>query len=208
MTFAAPLSRNDMDAILDKKREARAIFREKRRSLDPKKKAFLDEALCQRLISCEAYASADVILAYYPIKNEPDVLPIVRDALSRGKRVAFPISDTEGFELDFRFVRSLDDMVCGSYAIPEPTTDAEGFSSGESSKALCIVPGLAFDRDGFRIGYGKGFYDRFLSGFGGVSVGLLYEEFLTERLPREKTDAAVDIIMTEKEEILTHGKRE
>lgn len=186
----------------------RKVYRAKRGAIDENTKALIDAELCRRVTSCDAYISAEVVLAYYPIKNEPDVLLIVKDALSKGKRVAFPISDPENFELDFRYVSSLEDMVCGEYSIPEPEPTAERFLNDASSKALCIVPGLSFDRNGFRIGYGKGFYDRFLSRFEGVSVGLLAHGLLADELPRENTDMAVDVIITEKEEIFTYGKRE
>ncbi len=196
-----------MNGVLSLKKEARAFFRSKRAGLSEKERHSLDASLCQRIICTEAYADSDVVLLYYPIKNEPDLLAVARHALSKGKRVAFPVSDTESFTLGFYFIRDLSELVPGAYSIPEPSKDAERFCVGEGERALCIVPALSYDRNGFRIGYGRGFYDRFLAEFDGVSLGAAYSDFLVDSLPGENTDVSVDVIITEKEEIFTDGKQ-
>ena len=193
-----------MDDVLQLKKETRKIFSEKRKSILAEEKHKLDKALFDKTIALEAYQNADVILAYYPVKNEPDILPIVEHALSVGKRVAFPISIPDGVVLEFAFVSELSKLVVGTYSIPEPATNAEKYLNCKNT--LCIVPGLAFDRIGKRIGYGKGYYDRFLDGFWGRSLGLCYSDFLTDKLPVEKTDISLDIILTDKEEIFINVK--
>ena len=194
-----------MSDILQIKKETRRIFLEKRKSISEIGRRLFDEALFLKTVSLDAYKNAEVLLAYYPVKNEPNVLPIVLHAISEGKRVAFPISDPEGFALDFRFVGGLADLSEGTYSIPEPSADADKYVNNE--KTLCIVPGLAFDREGKRIGYGKGYYDRFLSIFSGVSLGLCYSDFLVDKLVSENTDISLDIIITDKEEIFVNGKQ-
>ena len=193
-----------MEEILQLKKETRRIFFEKRKGLLSNEKISLDKALFEKTVSSDAYKNAKILLAYYPVKNEPDILPIVRHALSTGKRVAFPKSNPDGFILEFGFVKDVDDLVEGAYSIPEPPMDAEKHKN--DSDTLCIVPGLAFDREGKRIGYGKGYYDRFLQGFCGISLGLCYADFLIDRLPAEKTDVSLDIIISDKEEIFINGK--
>ena len=185
--------------IIQLKREARKIFSEKRKSILASDKKMLDEALFEKTISLDAYKKANILLAYYPVKDEPNVLPIVSHALAMGKKVAFPISNPDGFILTFGFVENVDELEIGTYSIPEPPKGADKYIN--DPETLCIVPGLAFDRSGKRIGYGKGYYDRFLEGFSGVSFGLCYQDFLTDRLPVEETDASLDIIITDKEEI-------
>ena len=189
--------------VLQQKKETRRIFSEKRKAILSAEKEQLDKALFDKTISLKAYQNADIILAYYPVKNEPDVLPIVKHALGVGKKVAFPISIPDGVVLDFAFVKDLSELVVGAYSIPEPVADAEKYFNCKNT--LCIVPGLAFDRSGKRIGYGKGYYDRFLEGFFGTSIGLCYADFLTDELPTEKTDVSLDIIMTDKEDIFINA---
>ena len=184
---------------MEEKREVRRQYQKKRNELSKGKREKLDKILYDKTINSKEYKSAEIILAYYPIKNEPDVLPIVRHALCSGKRVAFPVSNTDTYELSFKFIEDISELKRGAYSIPEPEDTCEIFDN--SGNAFCIVPALAFDRRGNRIGYGKGFYDRFLSKYKGISVGICYDDFLCENLPVENTDQKINMIITEKEEI-------
>lgn len=188
-----------MDAKSNKT-ELRAKYRKMREEIFHRGDAEGKNAIiCKRMLSLQAYKNADTVLIYYPIKSEIDVLPIALDAINNGKKVAFPISEPDGFKLIFKTVSSPHELEKGRYGIYEPPKNAEDCRNTE--KAICIVPGLAFDREGYRIGYGRGYYDRFLSSFKGVSVGLVYSDLMSEGLPRENTDVSVDIIITEKEEL-------
>ena len=189
-----------MNDIINNKIVARKELHSIRNGLSEEYRSYCDSLLFFKTINSDAYNSSDIILAYYPVKSEPGIIPIIDRALEDGKRVAMPVSDTENFTLTFRYINSLSDLHKGAYSIPEPLPNALEYK-GEDN-ALCIVPALAFDRRGVRIGYGKGFYDRFLESFGGVTLGLCYSKLLVEELPAEKTDASVDIIITEKEEII------
>ena len=117
-------------------------------------------------------------------------------AFESGKNVAFPISLTDSFTLDFRRVTSLDELNVGAYGIREPLKDAK--KAVFTKNSLCVVPALSFDQKGFRLGYGKGYYDRFLSAFPGKSAGLCFEDFLCDSLPTDSKDIAVDILITNK----------
>ena len=142
------------------------------------------------------FLNCDLLLAYYPIKSEASVLPLVKLALELGKPVAMPISIKESYSLDFRIIGSLDEMKIGAYAIPEP--DACAPRAAPTEKSLCIVPALAFDIKGNRLGYGKGFYDRFLSEFKGCSIGITFSELLSDSLPIDQNDIAIDTVVTDK----------
>ena len=192
-----------MSDVLQLKKETRRIFSEKRKALSASERELKDKILFDKTVSLDAYKNAEILLAYYPVKNEPNILYIVEEALRMGKKVAFPISNPEGFVLTFAFVGDLNELVTGAYSIPEPAADAEKYVNDE--KTVCIVPGLAFDREGKRIGYGKGYYDRFLENFLGTSLGLCYADFLIDSLPVEKTDVSLDIIMSDKEEIFINA---
>ena len=185
--------------IIQAKKEKRSFCRKKRKDIARAQKEILDKILFEKIISLKEFCEANIILAYYPINDEINTVPIIEYALREGKRVALPISSTVDYTLTFRLISSLDELKNGAYSIPEPTEDAEIFNN--ETKALCIVPGLSFDRSGNRLGYGKGFYDRFLSEFNGTTVGLCYSEFLLDKLPTDKNDRTVDIVVSDTEEV-------
>ena len=141
------------------------------------------------------YADADILLLYFPARSEPDLTPLARLAWRDGKRVAFPISRTDSLTLDFRIISSLDKLSTGAYGIPEPCENAPRATLTE--RTLCVVPALAVDRDGYRLGYGKGYYDRFLSSFVGRSLVAIHSSLVCERLPRNDTDIPLNTIITE-----------
>lgn len=176
-----------------------------RNRLSVDEKELADKLIFEKIVSKKAYIDAQYLLVYYPVKNEPNVLLIAENALKEGKKVAFPISNTNEFTLTFGVIDSLDQLFCGAYSIPEPPIDA--FKYVDNDNTLCIVPGLAFDRNGKRIGYGKGYYDRFLKDFRGLSVGLCYSQFLIDSLPVDDYDISVDMVISDKEEIFINGKQ-
>ena len=174
---------------------ARKFFLDKRLSISESERQAASHRLCGGIFELEEFRSADTVLLFYPSRNEPDLLPLAQIALDMGKSVAFPISLTSTCTLAFRCVSSLDELSRGTYGIYEPSIDAPAPLLSE--KTLCVVPALAFDGSGYRLGYGKGYYDRFLADFNGISVGAAYDGFLCPSLPTDRTDIPVDIIITE-----------
>ena len=156
-----------------------------------------DQKLTCAFLSLSEYKKASTLLMYYPVKGEANILDIAQIALSEGKKVAFPVCHKETLEMDFFAVASLSDLKKGSYGIPEPDGSCDIIT--DFSSTVCLVPALSFDRQGFRIGYGKGYYDRFLEKHPVYSAGLVYSPLLTDILPKEATDKKVDVIITEKE---------
>ena len=178
----------DKKTVIDKKRESRSEYRQKRASLTPEFMKNEDAAICRAIVTCSPYVSADTVLLYYPVGNEINVLDIFYAAQKDGKKVAFPRCETRDGEkyMTFRYVKALDELEKGVYNIPCPSAFAEEVA-GE--RTLCIVPALAYDEQGYRIGYGGGYYDRFLKGYGGEADGVCRTGFLHEgELPRESTD--------------------
>jgi 5-formyltetrahydrofolate cyclo-ligase len=151
--------------------------------------------LCDGIAMLKDYAGADILLLYFPTRSEPDLTPLAEIAWHDGKQVAFPISRTDSLTLDFRVVSSLDELCEGAYGIREPDGDAE--ETIVTERTLCVVPALAIDRDGYRLGYGKGYYDRFLSTFKGRSLVAIHSSLVCERLPRLDTDIPIKTLITE-----------
>ena len=103
--------------------------------------------------------------------------------------------------MEYHIVQSTDELVVGAYGIREPAETAPVWHAGETSAEdhpVCLVPGLVFDRAGYRVGYGKGYYDRYLSTFPGVRVGIVYADCVLGEIPRGRFDLAVDVLVTDK----------
>ena len=183
--------------VRKRKHELRARFKRFRAECPPELKKSLDKRLFERFASLEEYRAADVLFAYISQPIECDTSAIIADALEKGKRVAVPKCHKTSNEMDFYFIKSYDDLSPGKYGILEPVPErcekAVDFSCG-----LCLVPGLSFDLQGYRLGFGKGYYDRFLDEFGGVTVGICYAKYTLKQLPRGAHDRRTDIIVTEK----------
>ncbi len=182
---------------------SRKHFRELRKSISNESRSLLDTALFSNTAALPQFQRADTVLCYYPVKDEPNILHLVKYALEEGKRIAFPVSHVEEKRLSFHEVTDISQLTVGAYGIPEPPKSAPEIS--DFSNSFCIVPALAFDKNGKRLGYGGGYYDRFLSEFNGIAAGLTYSYFFVESVPTEEHDASLDIIITEKGVSFLHG---
>jgi 5-formyltetrahydrofolate cyclo-ligase len=180
--------------------ELRKKYLERRAAIPAEVRASRDSKICRNILSSAAYRYADVLLMFYPMKAEVDVLPIMDAALAAGKRVAFPRCHAEDHSMIFYFVTSRDDFKAGAYGIMEPDPSLEAFvpSSVETQNVLCLVPAIVYDRRGFRVGYGGGYYDRFFGKSRPASVGIVYEEFILKSVPHGRYDITVDVVVSER----------
>lgn len=178
------------------KSELRRLYREKRRTLVDKE--IKDRQICERFLNSQLYKDSRTLLCYAALKDEINTDRIIERALKDGKQVALPrCSDLNG-NMDFYYIKSLSDLSVGAFGIREPNPVTYE-KVQDFSNCVCLVPALAFDKSGYRLGYGKGYYDRFMKKFIIISVGLCYNEFLKDTLPVEMHDEAVDYIATENE---------
>lgn len=187
---------NKKTEIRKEKNEIRKIYLQKRAAITEEQRRRWDEKMCAIVVALASFRFADTVLMYAPTNGEPDVMPIAREALRRGKQVAFPRCKIFEHTMSYHLVRSLDELKPGAYHISEPPAHAPKYEGGD--RAICLIPGLVFDNAGYRLGYGKGYYDRFLPGFSGVTVGIVYSDFICERVPRGRYDLSVEILVTEK----------
>ncbi len=186
------------EKIRQQKKELRVALKAKRKQIAADIKKQLDEDICNNILNSVSYKYADVVLMFYPAEYEIDVLRVFEKALQDGKRVAFPKCVSKGV-MKFYFVSTKKDLIKGSYGILEPKDTREQYSPDVAVHPLCIVPCLCAFIDGKRLGYGGGYYDRFLSCFEGISMCVQYEDFLFEQIPFDKRyDKKADIIVTEK----------
>lgn len=179
------------------KDQVRRQCRQYREQLSAGEKRKLDTEIQSRFLALREYAGAGALFLYVSKEIEVDTHSLIGAAWANGKRVAVPRCVPETREMEFYWIRVWEDLEEGAFGVLEPIpgrcTLVEGYQEG-----LCVVPGLSFDAEGYRLGYGKGYYDRFLSRFGGRTVGLCYQECMRWRLPHGRYDRPVEILVTER----------
>lgn len=156
-----------------------------------------------RLKDLKVYKEADVVGIFVTYRSEMNTYIIMEDLLKKGKKVAVPRVTGKG-EMEFHLIKDpAKDLEKGSYGIMEPLLGLEHARPEDFD--LLIVPGAAFDCNGFRIGYGGGFYDRYLKRLRQdcATVGLGFELQVAERVPAESFDSSVDFVVTEQRVIRT-----
>ena len=182
------------DSILEEKNKLRRDLLEKRRTLAQSVQEEKSDLILKTLLSEEAFAEALSVALYFPINGEVDTRGIFRKCVELEKKVFFP--KTRGSDLVFLRTRNIEELSPGTFLVPEPPEDAERARSDELD--LVLVPGVAFDLSGNRIGYGKGFYDRFLKDIPRhIRFGLAYRFQVLESVPSHETDVKTGRIITE-----------
>ena len=184
-----------MSEIRTQKSEIREKYLAVRDSIPSEQKEAFDKKISSRLVSSITYRHCTDVLLYASARGEVDTQTIFEKAIADGKRVAFPCCNPDN-TMTFRYVTSKDQLSVATFGLLEPSADCE--ECKPTNFSLLIVPGLVFDKGGYRVGYGKGFYDRYLSAFEGVSIGLVYNKLLLSEVPRGRFDRHVDVIISEK----------
>ncbi len=185
--------------------DLRAKYKTLRSGMDQDKKYEMDQKIQKKLLSLREYKNQSTIFTYVSKSIEVNTIELIETALSQRKIVAVPKCNTEECTMEFYRIKSLDDLELGAFSVLEPIVDrCEAIKN--LTKGLCIVPGFSFDRQGYRLGYGKGYYDRFLSRFGGITVGICYSNCLREELPHGYFDRPVNLLVTD-QSIKTISKR-
>jgi len=182
--------------VREEKEQLRVHYKKLRAGMCPDEKARLDAMIFERLKSSFSYRYSIGILIYVSMPDEIDTHGIISHALKHKKLVAVPRCLNGKNEMKFYRINSLNDVEPGIFNIPEPVKSCE--PANLRNYNLCIVPALAFDSHGYRIGYGGGYYDRFLENYSGVTAGLMYSSNIIESVPRGRYDMRVDSIITEK----------
>lgn len=151
-------------------------------------------ALFDRFLALPQVEAADTVLVFYGTGREPDTVPLIRALLDRGKRVALPVVlPHRGMEA--RQVRDLELLVPNRFGIPEPDDACPVIEKGEIAAAL--IPHLMVDREGYRLGWGGGYYDRWLADFSGFTVCICRPGRLVDHMPREEFDVPVQLVLIE-----------
>lgn len=183
-------------SLAEEKKELRRRLKELRASIPEEERRAADRKIIENIVASPLFRRAKTLLIYAPREDEIRLFPLASIARKRGMRVAFPICDPATERMEFRYLEKDQRLHPGAYGIPEPPKDAERCIPDKNT--LCILPALAMDVQGTRIGYGKGYYDRFLADFPGMAVCAIYEKMLQRRLPREEHDRPIPWLCTER----------
>ena len=159
--------------------------------------------IIRNLFGLQEFQSAKTVLFFYSIWNEPDTHEMIRRAFDLGKTVALPRTYPKGV-MTARKIGRFDELTPSRFGIPEPAESAPVIGPDELD--FIVVPAVAFDREGYRLGHGAGYYDIYLSATRAFACGVAREKMLVPRVPMEKHDVQVNCIVTENE-ILRFGKR-
>ena len=173
------------------KKELRRTIRERKRAMTEEEIVSRSEKLGVLFSQSEAYKAAKTIYGYLPYNQEVRTVPMLEQALKDGKRVAVP--KVYGDEMKFLYLDDLTKVSKGYAGIPEPIADGP---VADDETALVLMPGLAFDPQGHRIGYGGGFYDKFLAAEPNhPTLALCYEFQMLPKLDTEEHDIPVDTVL-------------
>ena len=176
------------------KSEIRKINKIKRAAMDGGEVTQKSNAASKLFLASSLYENAKHIMLYKSLGNETDTTDIINAAFRDGKIVYFPVTDAQSGEITPCFATNETEFVKGAFSVSEPA-NTEVADVGEIE--LILVPGIAFDKKGARVGFGKGCYDRLLQNSSAIKVGFCYDFQLCEEIPSEQHDVTMDYIVTE-----------
>lgn len=179
------------------KKDIRKYFSEVRESA---KSQLKDTIICEKILADEKIARADTVLLFASFRSEVDTWDIANKLILKNIKIAYPVCGKNGI-MTFHTIKNTGQLKDSTYGICEP--DISLPEPEITDKTVCIVPALAFTENGGRLGYGGGYYDRFLMKYPKLyTIGLAYEKCLTETLPLEDHDVKVRKIITEERTVL------
>ena len=186
------------------KASLRRYFSDLRRGLTPDERHASEAAIYKSLFSLPVWREAVTVCGYISVRGELNTRPILERAAAEGKTIALPVTVTSAREgrMVFRALPNgdFDRLAAARFGIPEPDDSCPALTHADLTRALILVPALAFDNQGYRLGYGGGYYDRFLATLKEASipvttVGLVFARCRAETLPHEPFDLPVDLII-------------
>ena len=163
----------------------------------------MDDDICHVVLSIPTFQRAKTVFAYLSVGDEVDTRALIRECWADDKRVAIPrcVSTAKQGKplMEWYEITSFEGLETSGFGVEEPVQEPERrVFPQDDPNAVAIVPGFAFDAEGFRIGYGGGFYDVFLGEFAGTSIGLCRSPFFdTREIPKDAHDIPVNMVATD-----------
>lgn len=173
----------------------RKKYRKIREKMNLDVKKSWDKKILKKICILNDYKKSETVLTYISKEIEVDTTELIKKCFSDGKKVAAPVCNKDQRTMQFYYITSEKDLKKGTFGLLEPITSCcEEYVPSDHD--LCIVPGFCFDNYGYRLGYGCGYYDRFLQNFNGVTAGVCYSNCIVKNLPHGKFDQKIDFLVT------------
>lgn len=169
-------------------------MRRLRREMTEKEVSEKSEKIQRLLFEFDRYKNAKTVMVFISAFKEPSTNGIITNALQCGKRVVVPVSDTKTETIILSYLDNTGDLQKGAYGIPEPAVIKPADAADID---FILVPGLSFDKDGNRMGFGKGYYDKLLCTVSAEKTALCYSFQLLDKIPSDKHDVPMNTIITE-----------
>ncbi len=182
--------------LVKDKNVLRKEYKSLRNNMSLHERRTADINIFKNAVNLEEIKQAEEILTYVSSDIEIDTYLLADYCFNAHKKLYAPKCLPNSNDMIFYRINSFSDLEKGAFGIYEPKEYCKEID--KLMRPVCIVPGLAFDKRGYRLGFGKGFYDKFLSGFKGIKIGLCYDNCITSCLPNDVHDIAVDFLVTEK----------
>ena len=194
-TIEESKNKENKDDNSPSKKDLRKHFRDLRYHMDPQRKSMVDYSIYSKFLNSDLFTKAESIFVYISVADEVDTIEIIKKSLDLGKKVYVPhiTNPDEGIMQAVR-IYDLDNLGVGEFDIPTSYT-----MQTIKDPDLTLVPGLGFDKNKNRVGYGGGYYDRFLNKHKTTSVGIFNSDFEVDYIPTNEFDHKLDYIITEKE---------
>ena len=192
-------------SINDEKKLLRQEMMRRRAEMLPAARHAADEAICRNVLEHPAFAAAKQVFAYVAMPHEVRTQELLAACLEAGKILALPVCDTNTHTMTFYRLDHMEELTEGAYRIPVPPVSPERICNA-GCDTLMLLPMLAYDADGYRLGAGGGYYDRFLATHTDVkTIGLCYADCRAKSLPQDAYDKKMQTLVTEKGTEDFHG---
>jgi 5-formyltetrahydrofolate cyclo-ligase len=182
------------ESLDNSKTSLRQQVRARLRALSAEQHRADSQRVCERLLTLPVWKRARIVLLFAPLGDEPDILPVISSSLKEGKEVSLPKLDPAGFSYHASPIKSLEDLSPGKFGILEPRHTSAAMALNRLD--LVLVPGVAFDPRGGRLGRGKGYYDRLLAAVNGLKCGVAFDEQIVDAVPVGPMDVRLNCILT------------
>ena len=182
--------------MLTDKDSLRRYYKDIRNNMSLHERRVGDLEIFHGVAELDEYKNSSEVLVYVSSAIEVDTYMLIDHSIKVGKIVLAPRCLPNSNDMEFFEIKSLDDLENGTFGIYEP--NSECLKKISFDNACCIVPALSYNKRGYRLGFGKGFYDKFLSGFSGAKIGICYECCMSDKLPNDEFDINVDVVVTDK----------
>lgn len=193
--------------IKEYKAKKRNFYKTLRKSMDSEIKKSADKKIFEKLIETDIFKNSELLITYISVNDETDTISLIKYCFENDKMVAVPKCLDKNGNMKFFEIKSFDDVKPSYFGLLEPSENCPVIS--EFCNCLCIVPAFSYDKNGYRLGYGGGFYDRFLSKHNNIfKIGICYDDCIEQNHLHDEFDINVDIVITEKQIISLEDKNE